>query len=423
MRLFRCIVVGWAMIGPATILGAPDGIGGPNPSMVEPYLLSGQLERAEHDLSTHLTLHDQDDQARFGLAVAQFLGGVQRLAQSLHKHGLRSGMGQAMGIPILRLPVEPNEDPKRISYDDFRAMLQAWVDDLVGAEATLSKITAKDVCLPLPFGRVRLDLDGDGVAAEHETLWRLYDHLNGGIARHQDGQAMAQQAQAFMIAFDRGDVHWLRGYCHLLAALGEVVLAHDGREIFERTAHLFFPNVHSPFEFLVGGQNVFAMGDTDIADVIALIHLIRLPVIEPQRMTKALQHLRFVADQSIESWRHIVAEKDDYHEWIPGPEQSGVIPNVAVTQAMIDGWHEFLKEFESLLAGETLIPFWRGDGTKGVNLRRVFVQPATFDLVLWIQGTGAAPYLEKGRLTDRDLWRRLGEIFGGQFIGFAIWFN
>ena len=422
MRFFTHAVVFWALIGSVPLLAAPDGDAGPKPPMVEPYLLTGELQKAESDLGDYLANHGQDDEARFGLGVVQFLRGIERLAQSLHKYGLESGVGRAMGIPILRLPVEPNEDPKPIGYDNFRAILGAWVKDLVDAEATLAKVTDDNVNLPLHFGRVRLDLDGDGVAADHETLWRLYAHLNRGVVRNQD-QAMAQQAEAFVISFDRGDVHWLRGYCRLLAALGEMVLAHDSRTIFERTAHLFFPNVDSPFDFLTGGRSVFSIDGADIADVIALIHLIRLPVVEPQRMATALKHLRVVADQSVESWRHILTEQDDHHEWIPNPTQSGVIPNVTVTQEMVDGWHEFLAEFKSLLAGEKLIPFWRGDGTKGVNLRRVFVQPTTFDLVLWVQGTNAAPYLEKGRLTDRNLWRRLSDIFRGQFIGFAIWFN
>ena len=46
-----------------------------------------------------------------------------------------------------------------------------------------------------------------------------------------------------------------------------------------------------------------------------------------------------------------------------------------------------------------------------------------FDLVLWVQGTAAAPYLEKGPKTKPETWRRLQTIFQGQFIGFAFWFN
>ena len=90
---------------------------------------------------------------------------------------------------------------------------------------------------------------------------------------------------------------------------------------------------------------------------------------------------------------------------------------------MIDSWLEFVGEMESLLAGKRLIPFWRGDEKRGVNLRRVFTEPRTLDLVLWVQGTAATPYLEDGPVTKKEIWTRLERVFQGEFIGFAIWFN
>jgi hypothetical protein len=126
---------------------------------------------------------------------------------------------------------------------------------------------------------------------------------------------------------------------------------------------------------------------------------------------------------SRKNWELILAETDNLHEWVPGPNQTSVIPRVQVSAEMIAGWREFLTEAEQILQGKKLIPFWRGEEGQGVNLRRVFTEPTTFDLVLWIQGTAAAPYLEKGPLTEPDTWRRFNEIFNGQFVGFAIWFN
>ena len=67
----------------------------------------------------------------------------------------------------------------------------------------------------------------------------------------------------------------------------------------------------------------------------------------------------------------------------------------------------------ALLAGKRLLPFWRGDPSRGVNLRRVFTEPRPFDLVLWVQGTAATPYLEKGPLTKPEVWRRLRPGSGG----------
>ena len=83
---------------------------------------------------------------------------------------------------------------------------------------------------------------------------------------------------------------------------------------------------------------------------------------------------------------------------------------------------KFLDEAEGLLAGRLLVPFWR-DSTKGVNLRRVFTEPRNLDIVLWVQGTAAAPYLENGPRTSMDTWTRLTDVFQGNFFRFFVWVN
>ena len=91
---------------------------------------------------------------------------------------------------------------------------------------------------------------------------------------------------------------------------------------------------------------------------------------------------------------------------------------------MVQGWFDFLDEFESILAGRKLLPFWRGSNPRlGINLRKVFTEPRAFDLVLWVRGTAAAPYLQEGEVTSPETWRRLNRVFRGEFIGFAMWFN
>jgi hypothetical protein len=100
-----------------------------------------------------------------------------------------------------------------------------------------------------------------------------------------------------------------------------------------------------------------------------------------------------------------------------------VIPNAVVTQAMIDSWISFVGESEDLLAGKKLVPFWRSREIRGINLNKAFTQPRNLDLVLWVQGTAPAPYLELGKQTDANVWQQLLSVFGGRFFGFAAWFN
>jgi hypothetical protein len=232
-----------------------------------------------------------------------------------------------------------------------------------------------------------------------------------------------ETAQKLVIAFDKGDVHWLRGYCHLLAAFCDTILAYDMKELFESTGHVFFPEIESPHAHLRWQTDERRDWTFEIADAVAAIHLCRFEVREPHRLKSAHTHLIAVVDQSRLSWKAIQAEADDEFEWVPNARQTGVIPGVRVTQEMIDGWHEFLDEFAAILNGEKLLPHWRVMDGRGVNLKRVFAEPRTFDLVLWAQGSAATPYLEKGELTQPETWMRLNRVFRGEFIGFAIWFN
>ena len=388
--------------------------------LVEKYLIEGRLADGEIALLAKLEQHSDDDQLRFGLGLLQFLRAVERLAQDVYRYGIHDWSALRTRAPFMQLPLPCNPNPETLSYADARKIAQTFLDKLRQSEATLAQITHADVKLPIHFGLIKLDLNHDGQVSDDESFWKLYASLSGSR------NISPEKARAFLICFDRGDVHWLRGYCHLIMAVCEVYLAHDSRETFERTAHLLFPKVDSPYKFLSKGKRVHRMAgeDIDILDVVALVHLIRWPVVEKQRMVAALHHLQAVVAQSKESWKWILAETDDDHEWLPNPQQTGVIPNVSVTQEMVDAWLDAMDEADKLLKGELLIPFWRGDDDRlGVNLQRVFTEPTTLDLVLWVQGTAAAPYLQRGNLTKPGSWRRLPQEFGSHLPGFALWFN
>jgi hypothetical protein len=269
-----------------------------------------------------------------------------------------------------------------------------------------------------------LDLDGDGVLAKEETLWEIFSAINTGVE--------AEQGTNFLVGVDGADVHWLRGYCHVLMAICDFILAHDERELFERCGQLLFLDIESPYSTSKDGGEDFDM--PQIYDAIAAIHLINFKMIDRERMKAAHSHLLAMITQSRLSWELALAEKDDYHEWIPNPDQEGVM-QVRVPREMITGWTAVLDELEAILQGKKLIPYWRtyardlfrpaeipGKGT-GVNLRKFFHEPRDFDLVLTIQGTNVEPFLEEGPLSTPEAWGQLIRVFRGQFFGFAIWFN
>lgn len=412
-------------------LGAVQPSHAESPAL-DSYLETGKLDDGISEFEKHLKQNGNDHQARFGLGVLQFLKSIEGLAQDHYRYGLMNH--RIREIPMLRLSVPLNENPEQISYQKAREALQDFVDDLEAAEKTLAQVDTSNVKLPVHFGKIRLDLNGDGKTDDSERFWKIYANFNRRVNQ--------ENGENFVIGFDGGDVHWLRGYCHLLMGMGEFVLAHDWEDQFERTAHLFYPSVKSKYPQLqaegVGNFNGFHMHS--ILDLVTLIHTINYEVVAPEKMKATLSHLEGMTEQSHLSWKRIRAEKDDDREWLPNPSQTGVIPGVSVTAEMITTWEETMTEMQAIFKGEKLLPYWRGTGTGidfndvtysqtvGINLRRVFTEPTRFDLVLWIQGTAATPYLESYEKTskppvDGAVFDRMVRVFQGEFIGFAIWFN
>jgi hypothetical protein len=144
-------------------------------------------------------------------------------------------------------------------------------------------------------------------------------------------------------------------------------------------------------------------------------------------MPKATEHLRTALDLSRKSWKAILAETDDDHEWIPNPNQQGAIPGLVVNPLMVDAWLRSIDEADAILAGTKLVPSWIAGppgNPSGLNVSLIFTRPPpTFDLILWIQGIGTDPYLQSGALTDAKVWRRLKEVFGANLCYYALWFN
>ena len=410
MRMLIVMILGSVVVCPGSIhADAP---------MIETYLQTGQSAKGEAALIAHLKQKPADSQAQFGLGFLQFIQAIEHLGQGLYRYGPRTDHSATFAIPILRLPVPTNPKPEQATYEALQRMLLDFQADLARAESSLARVKDSAVKLPIHLLRIRLDFDNNGVA---ET------ELRGIVERYVRGGSPLPKDLDLRVDFDRGDVDWLRGYCHLLTGISEVMLAHDGQELMDTIGFLLFYNVKTPHEFLKHlkpEQHWWGLGNVDVIDLIAFAHqVLKLPLKEPARMKSALEHFEKVFALSKTSWAFIQAETDSENEWLPNPNQTGPL-GVRLTKEQIKTWLEFVDEMNDLLAGKRLIPFWRGDFEKrGVNLRKVFLEPRTFDVILWVQGTGAAPYLEKGEMTRPGIWNNIQRVFGGDFFGFALWFN
>lgn len=402
---------------------------------VQKFLSEGRLTDASDHFSELLKTNEDDQQARFSLGVVQFLQAVEGLGYDHYRYGLLGDRRRQ--ITFMRLPVPENPSPEKLNYEKARAIISGFVERLGIAEKTLADVKPTGVLLPLQVGAIRLDLDRNGKRTDDETLGTIIDSLQGP----RSGAAAGSTA-GLTIAFDDADVLWLRGYCHVMSGLGQIVLAYDWKDQFERTAHLFYPNVETPYSYLQAEGPGVAAGFNlqNITDLIALIHTVNYEVTEPARMQTALQHFETVITLSRESFRLIEAETDNDREWIPNEKQTSAVGQMRVGQGIVKGWSRFLDEMELILQGKKLLPFWRGakggipiftnsleqvpvHPELGINVRRIFTEPKRFDAMLWLQGTGLHPFLEKGPRTDQKTWQGIMSEFGGDFVTFMFWFN
>jgi hypothetical protein len=374
------------------------------------HMEAGTLAAGEAELAALVARDPANNDARFGLGGIQFLMAVEHLAQGLYHYGLSSP--RTFVVPILRLPVPPNPNPARITYTDFRDVLLRFVADLAKAEATLGAMSDADARLPVDLAKIRYDANADGVAGSGELFAAVIAQVMGtGVG--------AEENAPTVVAFDRADAYWLQGYANVLMALGQFLLAHDWHRSFDAGFHVFFPNADTPFvkELSLSGNE---WSQERIIDVISFLH-IAWPVAEPVRMQRVHNHLKTVIALSRKSWTSIEAETDDDREWLPGPRQTQSFTGILIGADQVAAWRAVLDETEAILDGRKLVPHWRLE--RGINLRRVFDEPQPFDLVLWITGPAALPYLESGPVTTREDWNRILQAFGSQFGRYAIWFN
>jgi hypothetical protein len=148
-----------------------------------------------------------------------------------------------------------------------------------------------------------------------------------------------------------------------------------------------------------------------------------VPVKEPRRLKRARLYLLETCERSRETWKFIQAETDDDCELLPNPKQKGAF-SVPIKQEMIDVWLQAVGEVEAVLHGKKLLPLARNHPEeKGFNACRFFEDPPAKVNFLSVIRTPDEKYMEVGEMTDRRVWQRAQNVFGGSMLGFAFWFN
>jgi hypothetical protein len=428
----------------------------------EQELYYGQTGAAAAIAADKVAAGPNDRLPRFAHGIAMFLEAIRRFGNDLYRYGLTHdfddfGLGSRSfglgGAPFLRIPVPPNADPEPITYAKVRQSLVDLVVALEAAERELSLGKEGDVVLTLDVSRLHLDLNGDGSVSSNETLWRILDVVALGRGQSELGY--------MPVDFDQSDALWLRAYCHLIAAMAEFMLGYDWELAYNDTFQGVFPagefvppdvaasdsqsrerladlldklgainlphllsgwqgNAPSP-EHREAIELSRRLEFAGIFDTVAFIHLLNWPVADAERLESSLMHLEAMVSLSRANWASIQAETDSGREWIPNLNQTGVLAGMRIDQARIDGWAKVLDELGGILQGRILVPHWRFE--EGINLRRVFLEPRPFDLVMLLHGASAVPYLEAGTKTDPATWTSITSVFGGDFMRYFLWIN
>ncbi|AZO51397.1 MAG: hypothetical protein EOS54_28355 [Mesorhizobium sp.] len=363
-----------------------------------------------------------DPASAYAAGAGEFFTALEILGGGLHRHGFESP--QSFMLPLMRLPVPDNPNPEPLTYEEFRAILVAFRDRLQKSAAMLGSVPAEaDIGMAIDLTRLGIDLNEDGNIAPDESAAAIMAALSRGGA--PDGPA-----PALTFRFDHADGYWLQGYAEFLMAQADFWLAHDFKTMFDGSFHMLFPRAKLPLQDVLvppdGGMSgsIFA-SEWRFADFISLVHLVNWPVVEPERRQAARRHLLEMIRLSREDWKAIRAETDNDREWLPGPKQMGPNPltGLEVGEEQVTAWLATLDMAEDLLEGRVLLPHFRITG-KGINMKRFFDEPKTFDLVLSITGPAIAPYFESGRILTSDDFDQIQREFGGAgFLTFALWFN
>jgi hypothetical protein len=324
----------------------------PPPPLAEKFLHDGKFAEGETASLLALDAKPRDDEVRFGLGVIQFVRAVENLGKALYEYG---AMSENATQPFLRLPVPKNEKPSAVSYKALGRVLDAFAAEHGRAEATLAGI--KDNKLKLRLRLAKISFDFAGTAKDRTRLIDLLTGLNRGRFDFQKANP------EFRVHFDRGDVAWLRAYCHLLAAMVEGYRAFDAEPGFEERIKEIFPKVEAPAK---------KRGHDWISG---------LSVVDAPRLRRMRLHLVAVCELNRETWQHIRKETDDDYEWLPNPKQTDQL-GLPLTNARIDAWLGMMAQWEGLLKGERLVPsnligivFGDHREGQGLNLKKLLDDP------------------------------------------------
>ncbi|GHC52879.1 hypothetical protein [Neogemmobacter tilapiae] len=370
------------------------------------------LAAAAAEISSNGALTPAD---RFALGGVRFLRSVEGVLQARWQSGVTDDMRM---LPIFRLPIEENPNPEPFKPAMVSETFARFLIGMGAANKALSGIPDDaDFGVTLRFDDIWFDINTNSARDPGESLLDVAGPMLMGWEWAERDPATPGP----VVRFDAADAAWLSAYTHVLAGVSEVILAYDPTESIDKVlktrAQLQALNMTAsaapPFYDDSFGQ----FADYAYAVIDALDQ-------EPdaEGLKRAHGHFLAMVSENRRFWQLVEAETDNDSEWLPNARQQSAfgIDLPPETGAM---WMAVLDEMEATLKGDLLVPYWRLGDEAGINIGRMFTEPARIDLAGWIQGADALPYMEKGRLITGESWGRFEQMMGGQAMLLSLWLN
>jgi hypothetical protein len=356
------------------------------------------------------------DADRFALGGVRFLRAVEGALQLRWKTGLSE---QLTMLPFLRLPIPENPAPAAFDPTAIATLFKDVGTGMDSARAPLTDIVANaDFGVEISLSDLWFDINANATRDAGEDMLAVAGPMIVGWA----WDSRDPTTPAPIIRFDGADVAWLSAYTHLLGGLSDVILAYDPTDPITRVT-----DARTAMSALgqLTPDPIFGMGggsSLDAVDYAAIILATLNQSPDKPRMASAQAHFLSMVTDNRRFWAEVGLETDNDNEWLPNDSQKSAM-GIELPPGTGPMWLGVLSDFEALLTGKKLVPYWRITGPAGVDVGQMFTDPRPIDLIAWVQGEGAVPYLKQGDLISPANWQAFEQVMSGQAMLFTLFLN